>query len=253
VLLGKGEKNTEVNWEDINKALIAAGSLNGSEIEKIHNYWNLMNQDIMGTYSDVSEALVQLSQWARNTKEDYKRNFEYQWITDELERQKQEAVYRKAADAFVTAGGSIKTLTGDMLAAFGSDAAAWKNHLENLEAVLVNDLGGLMVSDSAEYLAEYSALANEYTSLISRVYRMRYDAELAAREAEWTQQRKDIEEKYRMWQETAVLILERGREDWKTGTRKMTDAYGQWTKTFTDEYNRIGEAWAAAYLTSLRD
>ncbi|MDR0623103.1 MAG: hypothetical protein LBG10_01575 [Treponema sp.] len=253
VLQGKGEKNTAVTWEDINKSLIAAGGLNRNEIEKMRGYWKAMNEDIKATYADVSEALARLSQWTRSTKEDNKRNLEYQWMEDELERQRREAVYRKAADVFTAAGGDIKDLTADMTAAFGKEAAGWKNHLENLEAVLANDLGGLVASDSAAYLAEYTALANEYTALISRAYGMRYNAELAAREAEWAQQRKDIEEKYRMWQDTAALILERGREDWKTGSRKMINAYDQWSKAFTGEYNRISEAWAGAYLEGLRD
>jgi hypothetical protein len=241
-----------IGWEEINKSLFAAGRLTEEEILKAGVYWDAMVRDIGGTYQDVPSALAKLTQWTRGKKEDSKRDMEYQWINDGSDRQKKEAVYRATADAFIAGEADIYTLTRDIEAAFGQNAAAGKNHLENIEKTLFYDLEGI-TADSPNYQNEYAALANEYSSLIFRTYGMRYNAELAVREAEWDQQRKDIEEKYRLWRENAALILERGRADWKAGTLSMGEAYKKWAENFTAEYNRVNTAWAAAYLAGLED
>jgi murein DD-endopeptidase MepM/ murein hydrolase activator NlpD len=251
-LLGDHEENEGVVWDDLLRALKEAGDLNEEELEKLGIYWTLMNQDAEGIYKNNIEALRALAQWSKNTKEDIKGDFEQAWSEDEEFRRKEELLYRERADSYVSAGGSSETLSAGAENAFGVERAAGKNHLENLERVIMQDLGGVMEYGSG-YRMEYIGLAGEYTGLIKRAYAMRYNAELAAREAEWDQQRRDVLEKYNAWQKTAALILERGREDWKSGTVKLQDAYYQWTQKYREEYLRVNDLWAASYLAGLED
>jgi murein DD-endopeptidase MepM/ murein hydrolase activator NlpD len=249
-LLGEDQEKEGVIWDDLLQALKEAGGLSGEELEKLGVYWNLMNQDMEGMYKNNLEALRALVQWSRSAKEDIKRDFEQAWVEDEEFRQKEELRYRERADAYVSAGGDPERLAP--ADAFGSEAAAGKNHLENLERVILGDLDGVMEHGSG-YPGEYIELAGEYVDLITRAYAMRYAAELAAREAEWAQQRRDVLEKYKAWQRTAELILERGREDWKSGTVKLQDAYAQWTKKYQEEFLRVNNLWTVSYLAGLED
>ncbi|MDR1238930.1 MAG: hypothetical protein LBK27_02340 [Treponema sp.] len=252
LLSGESESSDGVNWETIQTALLTMGGLEAEELEQLKKCWEMMNEDIGGTYRDVAEAMVKLSQWTRSTKEDNKRDLEYQWNDDVKDREKKEKAYHEYVEAFMNGSGGRQELADAAEAAFGMNAAARKNHLENLEETLREDLAGAM-ADGSDYLTEYNALANDYVTLISRAYATRYEAEFMAREAEWSRQREDIREKYRFWQETAGLILERGREDWQTGSQRMKDSYNKWVKDFIAEYDRIGEAWADAYLAGLAD
>ncbi|MDR0602062.1 MAG: hypothetical protein LBG42_06730, partial [Treponema sp.] len=251
-LQGKKTDGQSVSWNDIRTSLSAMGSVTDREMELLRDSWEMMNRDIGGTYQNVSSAIARLTQWTRSDNEDNKRDLEYQWNRDALDRQEKENNYLAYVNAFIAGEGDAQGLKEMAALAFGKNAAARKNHLENLEEVIIKDLAGVMVNGS-EYPVEYHDLANSYASLISRAYRMRYEAELAARETEWAQQREDINEKYRLWQETAGLILERGREAWKTGNQKMAEAYRQWAEDYSSEYHRISGAWAAAYLAGLED
>jgi murein DD-endopeptidase MepM/ murein hydrolase activator NlpD len=252
VLLGSQEEGEGVVWDDLLWALTEAGDLSEDEIEKLESYWVSMNRDAEGIYKNNIEALRSLVQWSKNTKEDIREHFERAWAEDEELRQKEELRYRELADAYVSGGGSLENPKAAAMAAFGREAAAGKNHLENLERVIMNDLSGIMENGSG-FRMEYIGLAGEYTGLITRAYAMRYNAELSAREAEWNQQRRDVQEKYRDWQQTAALILERGREDWKSGTVKLQDAYDQWVKKYQEEYLRVNNLWNASYLAGLED
>ncbi|MDR2102583.1 MAG: hypothetical protein LBP42_00610, partial [Treponema sp.] len=248
----KGIREGNVLWDDLFQALKAAGDLNDEELEKLKTYWDLMNQDLGESYDNNIDALQGLIQWTKTAKEDIKRDFEQAWEEDERNRQEQEAEYRKTAESYVAGTASRKALETAAEAAFGEETPAGKNHLENLERVIMNDLKGIM-GDGAGYGAEYIGLAEEYVGLIRRTYAMRYNAELAAREAEWDLHRRDIQEKYDMWQQTAALILERGREDWQSGSIKLQDVRNQWLKDYQKEYLRISNLWAAAYLAGLED
>ncbi|MDR2103915.1 MAG: M23 family metallopeptidase [Treponema sp.] len=252
VLQGGSQNERGVVWDDLSQTLQDAGGLNGEEIKKLETHWIAMNRDLKGVYKNNIEALGALIQWSRNTKEDIKRDFEQAWAEGEESRQKEEARYRERADAYISGGTSLEALKTAAAAAFGREAPAGKNHLENLERVIINDLEGAMENGSG-YHIEYIGLAGEYTGLVKRAYTMRYNAELMAREAEWDQQRRDIQEKYNTWQKTAALILERGRDDWKAGSVKLQDAYNQWIKQYQEEYLRVNNLWAASYLAGLED
>ncbi|MDR3138611.1 MAG: peptidoglycan DD-metalloendopeptidase family protein [Treponema sp.] len=248
----KGSREGIVQWDDLLQALKTAGDLKGEELEKLETYWDLMNQETGETYGNNIDALQGLIRWAKTAKEDIKRDFEEKWEEDELKRLEKEAEYRETAESYVAGRASLEDLKTAAEAAFGAETPAGKNHLENLERVIMKDLNGVM-EDGSGYNAEYIGLAEEYVGLIRRVYTMRYNAELAAREAEWDQHRRDIQEKHGAWQKTAALILERGREDWQSGTVKLKDARNQWLKDYQKEYLRISNLWAAAYLAGLED
>jgi hypothetical protein len=252
LLQGQVENGNGVGWETIEASLLTMGGLDAEELEQLKQCWDMMNEDIGGVYRDVTAALVKLSQWTRSSKEDNKRDLEYQWNDDVRDQEKNENAYHEYVEAFMNGSGSRQKLAEAAAAAFGTNAAARKNHLENLEDAVRTDLAGAM-DDGSDYLAEYSTLANDYVALVSRAWATRYEAEFAAREAEWFQQREDIQEKYRLWQETAGLIMEQGRADWKSSSQKMEDTYKRWVADFTAEYDRVSEAWAGAYLAGLAD
>jgi murein DD-endopeptidase MepM/ murein hydrolase activator NlpD len=252
MLRGDQEENGTVVWDDLLASLKAAGDLSEEELVTLEGYWNEMNRETEETYKNNIEALSRLIQWSKNGKEDIKRDLEQAWAEDEQARRKEELKYREAAELYVTGKTSLQSLRETAAAAFGRETAAGKNHLENLERVIIKDLGGAMENGSG-YRVEYIGLAEEYVNLITRAYAMRYNGELKAREAEWLLQRRDIQEKYASWQETAALILERGREDWKLGAVKFGEAYNQWVKKYQEEYRRISDLWSAAYLAGLED
>jgi murein DD-endopeptidase MepM/ murein hydrolase activator NlpD len=252
MLRGDRKEDEMVVWDDLLSALKAAGDLSEDELANLEAYWIEMNQNTEGAYTNNIEALSRLIQWSKNEKEDIKRDLEQAWVEDEQSRQKEEAEYREAAESYIAGKTSLQALLERAAAAFGRETAAGKNHLENLERVVIKDLSGVMENGSG-YRMEYIGLAEEYVSLIQRAYAMRYNGELKAREAEWLLQRRDIQEKYASWRETAALILERGREDWKLSTVKFSEAYNQWVKRYQEEYLRVSDLWSAAYLTGLED
>ncbi|MDR1419992.1 MAG: M15 family metallopeptidase [Treponema sp.] len=247
-----GENSGGVDWEGIYASLNAADVFTAGEIDRLHEFWNDMISRIGGTYVTVPEALERLARWSRGEKEDIKSDLEAAWREDEEERLLHEAEFRRAAENFITEGGDTASLANAAAAAFGASAPARKNHLGNLEGVLMNDLGGITENGSG-YRNEYSSLAEEYSALITRSYASRQYAELAAREAEWNEQRRDIAEKYSAWKKSASLILERGRSDWKAGVEKMQEAFSRWVENYAGEYARINDSWNAAYLAGLRD
>ncbi|MFP3089647.1 hypothetical protein LQZ21_04905 [Treponema sp. TIM-1] len=251
-LKGTGTGNGTIGWNSIERALQTAGGIDADEIQKLKKYWSQMEEDTPGSYRDTLTALKELIRWSKNKKEDDKRNFEQAWIEDEQARVKNETAYREVFAAFVEGKADLTTLNKAAAAAYGNTAPARKNHLENLEQTIVQNLTGV-TENGSEYKTEYMGLADELTELIKRAYTARYNAELTARELEWDMQRYDIEEKYRAWLEASSLILERGRADWNAGTTEMQASYTRWAKKFNEEYQAIDQAWIAAYLAGLED
>jgi hypothetical protein len=251
-LKGGKSGNNKIVWNDILSSLKAAGDLSAEDCSALKIYWDEMNGDINVSFLNVSDALTKLAQWGRTTKEDSRRELEQAWNNDELVRRDSEAEYRRLFDSFIDGKASAAVLKAAMKPAFGEKAPAWKNHMENLEQAIMNDLGGV-VGDETVYILEYEILAEEYAELIGRAYTMRYAAELAGREAEWAQQRLDLKGKYDDWIKTSALILERGRNDWKSGSEKLAETYREWIKRYQEEYVRVSDNWAAAYYAGLKD
>jgi hypothetical protein len=251
-LTGNKSDNSFVNWSDIKLSLETTKLFSNTEILNLEQYWEDMLRDIGGNFKNVSDALTKLAQWAKSEKEDTKRKLEEKWSEDENERQKKEKEYRLAYENYINGNASLDSLQELMLDVFGDKAPAGKNHLENLESVIINDLNGV-VDDGSGYASEFSSLAEEYVAVIKRAYNLRYNAEISAREIEWAQKSKDLIEKMNTWKETSALILERGRYDWKVSMEKLQDNYYQWVKKFEEEYERVKTLWSVAYMEGLND
>jgi hypothetical protein len=254
LILLKGEKpETEtLSWAGIEAALREAGDMDDAEIARLKLYWDQMIARNGTSAGNNSEALSALVQWSGQVNDDTRRELESRWAADEQLRAAGERRYRETFDAYVNGRASLGELNEAAAAAYGSGAAAWKNHAEKLERVIMANLGGVAESGPG-YGAEYTALAGEYAGIIDRAYALRYGAELAAREAEWNQQRKDIEEKRKTWKETAGMILARGRTGWKEGLENLRGAGSRWARRYEEEYRRAADAWTAAYLAGLED
>jgi len=110
-----------------------------------------------------------------------------------------------------------------------------------------------MLNGSSAYQGEYAQLGQELAGYVGQTYRARFAAELAAREAEWNEQRRDLQEKQAAWREAAGLILERGRSDWKAGIERLRDSYTSWKKSFAESYAQGSAAWDGAYLEGLKE
>jgi hypothetical protein len=241
-----------IGWNEISRVMAAAGGLKDEDMAILKTSWEAMIRDTGGFYTSVPEGLTQLTLWAGLERDKNKQALDKQWRLDDQNRQEKEKDFYKTVESFLAGNTDARSLSSAAKAAYGKDTAAWKNHLENIGTVLISDLGGFL-KYGADYLADFSALGEEYISLFSRAFTSRYNAELAARETEWEEQRRDLAEKYRSWQETAALMSGRGREDWKAGARKMEEAYTQWNRNFLEEQKKVSASWAGAYLAGLED
>jgi hypothetical protein len=234
--------NDYISWNEISISLNKTGALTNDDISSLQTYWEEMILDLGGNYKNVPEALTKLAQWARSTKEDNKRDLEYQWISDEQNRQEKENQYFNIVDEFINGNSNdTSVLKEAAILAYGKNSSSIKTHLENLENVIVNDLGEI-IHYGPSYNAEYTSLTDDYVTLITKAHQIRYNSELAAREVEWAQQRFDIEEKIKSWQNAASLILERGRNDWKNSLQRIQNSYNKWFTDFTEQYKVAGNS-----------
>ncbi|MDR1839911.1 MAG: hypothetical protein LBQ93_10065, partial [Treponema sp.] len=250
----KGEKTdgTSVTWYDINRALQLAEKFNDTDIAELKTYWERMQAESNMSFVNVPEALDGLLGWARALEAKNKTAIETLWINDAQIQQTNEKNYLAAVDAFFAGTIDAKALKAAAENAYGKNAAAWKNHHENIHAVLLNDISLYLDSDF-DFFSEFSVLGDEITALTVKTLENRYMAELAARETEWGLMLRDISEKYYEWLDSASRIMENGRTDWDTGIKKMEDSYKQWKTNFQNEYSRVSYEWAEAYLAGLED
>jgi hypothetical protein len=242
----------DIVWDDLKNALLAVNKFNAEDINNFKSYWEQMQAESQAKYQNVSDALGGLYFWARDAEIRSRQELEERWIYDEQKQKKDEYDYQKAEEAFVAGEIDIGTLKNTAEKAFGKNAAAWKNHFDNMYSVLLNDLSSYANMD-VNFFYEFTALGEELTLLTEKTLEGRYKAELAAREAEWNQMRQDVSEKYLEWLDTASQIFENGRADWNEGIRKMEEAYKKWNVNFQNEYNRVSSEWAEAYLAGLED
>ncbi|MDR1211094.1 MAG: hypothetical protein LBK40_02560, partial [Spirochaetaceae bacterium] len=244
-----GNKNNPITWEHIETAM---GFSEMQELDRLRDCWNDMTGAEENEYFSVEDAFTAMERWSRNAKDDARRDLERQYTSAEAGRKDAEAAYRTVLARFIEGGADIEELNAAAYNAYGGEAAALKNHYENIEDVLASVLEGMSNAPSGME-NEYARCAGELTALIKEVYESRYRAEFAAREAEWEIQARDIEEKYNAWLEAAGLILERGRLDWKQGTARFEAKYRNWQQDFANEYKEVNLAWAGAYASGLED
>lgn len=247
---GKGGGN--VAWAGIRGALAETKKVSAQELGTLEAAWNAMNADNAASFDSVSGALAALTDWTRNKRVDGRAALENAWSEDEAARVRAEAAYRATAERYVQGAANREELDRDLRAAYGAGSPSRKNHLRALEAATRDAAFGLLGDESA-FVREYADVAREYASLTERAYRARVDAERSAREAEWAQQARDLQEKRSAWRQAAGLILERGRADWTRGGETMRERYVAWRKEVEETYRASDEAWTAAYLEGLRD
>jgi hypothetical protein len=250
------KENGETEWSDLKNALKKL-DLSGEEVKLLEDSWNDMlsyyeSRQQPLVFSNNAGALEALMIWARGMRNGALEQFEAGYAAGENSRREAQSEYRAAFDAYISGAISLDQLNASAEAAYGNEAPAFKNHLGNLGSAMLEDLSKT-AAEKSEYAEHYRTLASEYAALIQRSYQARFAAELSARELEWAEREKDLNEKILAWREAAALVLERGRADWKSGAASMQESCDRWAKNFTADYERISAAWNTAYLESLTE
>ena len=244
-----------IEWEDIYKTLSGSGKVNEQDLAEIESSWNKMKLEIKDDnikIESVPEALITLFQWIKLEEQKNKRILEEYWYNSSQNQKRNEDDYLSAVNAYLAGTIGINELKAAALDSYGPAASAWKNHVDNINTVMLNNLS-MYLNIENDYRSEFMVLGDEITSLTKRIMENRYDAEFKVREAEWIQTIRDLNDKFNEWQTSSALILEAGRTDWITSRQKMEDAYQQWVINFQDEYNRVNDEWNIVYLAGLED
>ncbi len=249
---GKKEDGEFVIWDDIYKSLTATEKFDSIEIDYIKSYWEQMQLNSEDSYKNVSKALSALLDWSKNEEKENIKNLNDFWSNEENKQKENENAFQTAVNEYLNGTGKITAVKNAAKKAYGNNTASWKNHFTNLYTTLQDNLA-LYLETKNDHYTEFEILGNEITSLTMKTMENRYIAELAAREFEWNQMRLDISDKYNEWINSAALILENGRTDWNNGSKKIEEAYKQWNSNFKNEYNRVSNEWAEAYLAGLED
>ncbi|GHU38897.1 hypothetical protein FACS1894190_01560 [Spirochaetia bacterium] len=256
-LKGEVKSGEKVEWVDILTSFSTAEiyEADSNELVELKSYWDSMNADHNFNYTSVQDALKSLVQWSKAKREDTKEKLETEWNGDEIQRQNNTAALRAITNSFINDVETIYNINDLKEAAknsFGKTTASEKTHINNIEKVLIKEISGLTDNGSA-FENEYLNLSYELTDVITRAYQSRYYSELETRIFEWQLKQNEINQKQRAWQEAAVLILERGREDWKKGAEKIQEEYILWRKQWQEKYNKEKINWDNAYLQGLQD
>ncbi|MCL2440983.1 MAG: M23 family metallopeptidase [Treponema sp.] len=251
-LEGEQEAGKYIVWNDIGEALINTGKMKSSDIADLKNYWELMQSNANWTFKNVPEALSAMLFWASTEENNSRIALENCWDIGAEKQQENEYGFIAAVDDFIDGKINIESLKKTAENAYGKNTSSWKNHLYNLQSVMLSDLS-IYMENNFNFYSEFSALGNELALLTERTLESRFDAELSARESEWNQMLKDINDKAIEWRASADLIMENGRADWTAGRLRLEDAREQWRNNFINEYNRVYNEWDVAYLAGLED
>ncbi|MFA6506911.1 MAG: hypothetical protein WCT14_12455 [Treponemataceae bacterium] len=242
----------EVDWLTIENSIRPTQKISEAEISRLRLYYQQFTGDGGRVGSSSSAALADIALWARNKRDDLKRDLEDSYQNDETDRSAAQAAYRTVFDQFVEGSAGQTELNAAVQNAYGNGSAAIKTHLNRLEEVAQNAAFSIIGSDGA-FAQEYSQAASEFAALIERASTARYVAELSAREAEWDVLRADLSEKRAAWRTAADLILERGREDWKTAQETMNETHNAWLSRFKSQYTQSDALWNASWLASMKE
>ncbi|MCL1928663.1 MAG: M23 family metallopeptidase [Treponema sp.] len=251
------QREEGVVWSDIESALKISAGINDSEIVSLKSYWDDMivyNRE-MGNgiiFASVSSALDALYTWGKGIRDTLELKLEKVYKDNEKDRIEKQEAYRITFDAFVNGEISLEELNMTAELTYGNDTSAIKKYIYDMGTALITDLKSIN-ADRAVYTKQYLELAEKYTGLIETAYIARYNAELAAREVAWNEQNKDLNTKLSSWHEASMLVIERGRQDWKDGIESMNMALARWEKCFVEQYGNIDTAWNVAYLESLNN
>ncbi|MDR2865471.1 MAG: hypothetical protein LBV68_07685, partial [Spirochaetaceae bacterium] len=251
-LRGECADDTELQWQDIQLSLESTGTINNTDILKIKTYWEDFQRVNKTRCESVPDALAKIIAWSRIERKVQLASLEEKWAADELSRLENQKTYRDLSDAYIENESGYEELSSMLDLTYGSRASAQKNHILTLGNTIMDNLYGI-IGKGEGYTQDRIDMAVEYVNTINRAYQERLNAELTEREIEWEQQRIGLYKKYEAWKESAGLILEYGRLDWKNSGEIMALRYNNWKKAFNEEYAQIGEEWDAAYLQGLQD
>jgi len=252
IIEGNRTNGSVIVWDDISKALLKTEKLGKNDIDELKSCWDSMNKNSNLTYNNVSNALMAMISWVQSEEEKYRNALETIWIIDSQNQQRNENSFMTAANSYISGNTNIDTLKKLADNAYGVNAAAWKNHFNNIHTITLNNLSMYLKMEFNSY-SDFAVIGEKLTALTAKTLENRLKGEFAAREIEWHQTIKDINEKYLEWQISASLILENGRSDWIGGIQKMEEAYRLWNNNFQDEYERVNSEWTLIYLAGLDD
>jgi hypothetical protein len=132
-LIGEKTNNQKVEWESINLALTNANGVNEDDINKLHDYWELMQKQerYNKDFTTVSEALMTLLDWTNDKEFETKMALENYWLKSLKSQQTNQNNFQTAINDYIAGIGNIATLRTAAEDAFGNTAAAGKNYLDN--------------------------------------------------------------------------------------------------------------------------
>ena len=174
------------------------------------------------------------------------------WNKGEEERKAGETIYRELYNVYLAGDADAGDLREAAISGFAGNVPRQSEYQNYIGALLLESLAGFS-ERGLDGTPEQSRLVLEYAVLISKAREEKYSVELSIRENEWDLQRRDIREKFLLWQESAAAILENGRTAWKEGDEKLREACNVWINAFREEYGRISDQWTATYLEGLHN
>ncbi|MDR2553507.1 MAG: M23 family metallopeptidase [Treponema sp.] len=251
------QREEGITWDHVETVLKQLKVLEASEVETLKDCWKEMLVYNGGpgrgiVYTSVAHALNGLYAWGKGVRDTLEDRFEAAYAAGEDLRKTSQEEYRACLEEYINGGGTLAGLQSAAVKAYGAEAPALKNHLENLGSAVLLDLKKIQ-ADRTVYTEQYRDLAERYKVVIERSYAARFFSELAVREAEWKEQQEDVNSKLAAWREASGLILERGRKDWKDGIESMAASFAKWKEDFKERYGAVDAAWNAAYLESLKN
>jgi len=249
LVLLEGKSEESIRWEDIEKALALIGGID-EDLSSLKGIWESLTLKQGKDGYDIPGALRQLADACGNLKDASYRYLCGIWEAGEDERANHETAYMELYGSYMDGSSDLKELEAAAALSFGGISAT--EHLGNIGNALMENLVKFSESGLGG-TTECALLAGQYAGLVNKAWEEKYTAELTIRGNEWDIQRKDIQEKFIRWQESAAAIMEKGRISWKEGDEKLQEARSRWIKTFEEEYGRIKDGWTAAYLEGLQD
>jgi len=251
-LEGTNENVSNIIWDDINSSF-SKTTMKLEDINTLHTCWEKMLSENTNTvYNNVFEALIALQQWTDNEVYYAKYNLETSLYSDMENKRTNEEAFLSIIDDYFKGTADINAVKIAANKAYGENTISIKYYLDNMYDTSINNLSMYMTTNF-NFNSLFNKMGEEIVSLTGITLNNKYNAELSAREVEWDMMKKDINEKYNEWQNTAAKILENGRTDWTESYKKLENAYKQWYLNLKSEYERVNNEWIYAYLAGLED
>jgi len=249
---GRSVPGQALQWQDVERALNAAGTLSPDEVGELKSLWTSYGSPSAEGDASVVSLLETLFQQARTRTASLSQTLERTGQIKGADQSEAQGEYRSILDDFVEGRATLQTLNAAGQRAFGETAASRRVYLEDQERALGSAL--LQAASGASSADQESlGLAQTYGNLIAQVYRSRFQAELSAREAEWDLRKRDLEDQRQRWIEASRIMASRGRQDWSRSLDTLRERYALWKKQYQRSYAETVDSWDRAYLQGLRD